>query len=83
MLCIGNNHLYGQLDNKCDSSVLIALQGKTGPSGFTVFPLATDAHLKNSRHPVVYSLLVVNNLIIRDEKMVNYFRNHFDKTKIV
>jgi hypothetical protein len=68
----------GQTDEKNDT----VLQGRTGPVIFTVFPLATDIHLKNSKHSIVYPLLVVNNVLIRDEKMVNCFRNHFDRTKI-
>ena len=58
------------------------LQGKTGPVIVTVFPLTNDIDLKKSKYPVIYPLLVINNLQIKDKKMINCFRNHFDRMKI-
>lgn len=51
-------------------------------SALAVFPLIADVHLKNNRGPIFYPLLVINGVLIKDEKMINCFRNHFDRTKI-
>jgi len=58
------------------------LQGKTGPNIVTVFPLTNDINLKETKYPIIYPLLVLNNLQIKDEKMINCFRNHFNRKMI-
>ena len=70
--------IMGQENKENDT----ALQGRTGPDIFTVFPLANDSSLKNSNYSIIYPLLVVNNVIISDTEALNCFRNHFDRTKI-
>lgn len=59
-----------------------ALEGKTGPDIFLLFPLADDSILKQNRYQLIYPLLIVNDSIIRDIEKVNSFRNNIDKTKI-
>jgi len=81
MLLVCENHIYGQAENRQDS-IQNALSGKTGPDIITLFPLTNDINLTKSRYPVIYPLLVINNLQIKDGKMINCFRNNFDRTKI-
>jgi len=59
-----------------------ALEGKTGPEIFVLFPLADDTILKQNRYPLLYPLLIVNDTIIREIEIVNCFRKNIDKTKI-
>lgn len=58
------------------------LQGRTGLDISTVFPLVNDSTLKENKYPVIYPLLIVDDVPIRDKKKVDCFRNHFDRTKI-
>ena len=76
LMCFSHSILE-QTSEKNDT----ALQGRTGTL-LIVFPLVTDIHLKKTIYPIVYPLLVINNVPIKDEKMVDCFRNHFDRTKI-
>ncbi|GHT19572.1 hypothetical protein FACS189429_7360 [Bacteroidia bacterium] len=83
MLFVGKNQIYGQTDNKPDSALLNALQGRICDIvAIELFPLINDVELKNNKRLVIYPLLVVNGVQIKGEKMVNCFRNHFDRTKI-
>jgi hypothetical protein len=47
-----------------------------------LLPLVNDSTLKENKYPIIYPLLIVNDVPIRDGKKVDYFRNHFDRTKI-
>lgn len=48
-----------------------------------LFPLINDSILcKRSNYPILYPLLIVNDVPIRDEKRINCFRNYFDRTQI-
>ncbi|MDO4729510.1 MAG: hypothetical protein Q4B43_10975 [Bacteroidota bacterium] len=60
----------------------IVLQGNTGLDTLILFPLTNDINLKNNKHRVVYPILVINNLQVRDSNIINCFRNHFDRSKI-
>lgn len=68
----------GQTVEKNDS----VLQGSLGPDIHTVFPLVNDSNLNKTEYPVIYPLLVVNNIPIKDKNMIDCFRNHFDRAKI-
>jgi len=71
--------IMGQTEERNDT----VLQGRICDIVITkLFPLTNDSILKTSNHPVIFPLLIVNDVPIRDEKKVNCFRNHFDKTKI-
>jgi hypothetical protein len=70
--------IMGQTEEKKDT----VLQGRTGPQISKVFPLTNDIDLKNNQYIVIYPLLMVNNVPIENKRMVDCFRNHFDRTKI-
>lgn len=78
LMCFSHS-ILGQTSEKNDT----VLQGRmVCVSALAVFPLITDVHLKNNRSPILYPLLVINGVLIKDEKMINCFRNHFDRNKI-
>jgi hypothetical protein len=71
-----SNQLYSQNTENA------ALSGKIVDVVF-LYPLLDDAQLKQVPNvALIYPLLVINGIVIRDEKLVNYFRNYSDRTKI-
>lgn len=46
------------------------------------YPLADDSILNRSKIPIIYPLLIVNDVIIRDIELINCFRRSIDKSKI-
>lgn len=77
LMCFTHS-IVGQTEGKNDT----VLQGRTGLDIVTVFPLVNDSTLKKNKYPIIFPLLMVNDVPINDEKMINCFRNHFDRTKI-
>ncbi len=48
-----------------------------------LYPISSDTQIKQiPKKIIIYPNLVVNNIIIYDTSAINYFRNHFDRTKI-
>jgi len=77
LMCFTHS-IVGQTEGKNDT----VLQGRTGLDIVTVFPLVNDSTLKKNKYPIIFPLLMVNDVPINDEKMIDCFRNHFDRTKI-
>lgn len=51
------------------------------------YPLTSDKSIERLKKEgfdrcLIYPLLILNNIIIRDEEKVNYFRNHYEFNRI-
>jgi hypothetical protein len=47
-----------------------------------IYPLTGDKNIEKIKHcGFIYPLLILNGVIIREETKINWFRNHFDRTK--
>ncbi|MGC3977364.1 MAG: hypothetical protein QM751_03490 [Paludibacteraceae bacterium] len=78
---IGKNYVASQINSHNDS-VINALQGRTGPEIITIYPLVGDKELIKTNYSVIYPILILNGIQIREITLLNCFRNYFDKTKI-
>ena len=48
-----------------------------------IYPLTSDKKIERIKHcGFIYPLLILNGIIIREEKQINYFRNQFVLVKI-
>jgi len=52
-----------------------------------IYPLINDKDIEERKKTgiycsFIYPLLILNNVLINEQKNVNYFRNYFDRTKI-
>ena len=48
-----------------------------------IYPLTSDKEIEKVKHcGVMYPLLILNDIIIRDEKQINCFRNRFNFSDI-
>jgi len=84
LILLLSNQLYSQ---NTESS---ALSGKVISVVF-LYPFLSDIEIKQIKedigsdpfaYPFKYPLLIINNIVIRDEKQINYFRNNREKFKI-
>lgn len=59
------------------------LSGTLGPSIYVAYPMMNDSSLVSTRYSILYPLLVVNDIPLRDTIAVNHFRNHFSKDMVL
>ena len=73
-----NNKLQTNSQIASDDSILVS-----AIDALFIYPLTSDKSIEESKrvgvnHGFVYPLLVLNDIIIREEKQVDCFRNRFD-----
>lgn len=82
-ICQNNNKLQTISQIASDDSIVVS-----AIDALFIYPLTSDKSIEKYKKRVgvnrgfVYPLLILNDIIIRDEKKVNYFRNRFDFTNI-
>lgn len=77
-VCLGFTVNVGAQEAKSDSMDYSVLIG-TLTAGDFIYPLTDDKFIGELKYgcSIIYPLLIVNGVVIRDEDKVNKFRNHY------